>query len=80
MRLRFAARRPQAGSLMQLLRDLAAEGVIALAGDAAAPHGVGGFEVLDREAFQRCARLPQHGEGGAGGGYYYEGGGGSDIM
>jgi hypothetical protein len=53
----------QAGSLMQLLRDLAAEGVIALAGDAggAAPHGVGGFEVLDREAFQRCARRPRWG-------------------
>ncbi len=50
----------QAGSLMQLLRDLAAEGVIALAGDAggAAPHGVGGFEVLDRQAFQRCPRRP----------------------
>ena len=49
----------QAGSLVQLLRDLAAEGVISLAGDAAgvAPHGVGGFEVLDREAFQRCVQL-----------------------
>jgi hypothetical protein len=46
---------------MQLLRDLAAQGVIALVGDAAgvAPHGVGGFEVLDREAFQRCACLPR---------------------
>ncbi len=44
---------------MQLLRDLAAEGVIALAGDTGAPHGVGGFEVLDHEAFQRCARHPQ---------------------
>ncbi len=42
---------------MQLLGDLAAEGVIVLAGDAAglAPHGVGGFEVLDSEAFHRCA-------------------------
>jgi hypothetical protein len=51
----------QAGSLLQLLRDLAAEGLISLAGDAGgvAPHGVGGFEVLDREAFQRCARHPR---------------------
>ncbi len=54
----------QAGSLIQLLRDLAAEGLIALAPDEArvAPHGVGGFEVLDTGAFQRCARHPQGGD------------------
>ena len=44
---------------MQLLRDLAAEGVIAMHAEArgVAPHGVDGFDVLDLPRFQRCAHL-----------------------
>ena len=41
---------------MQLLRDLATEGVIELAADTGrgAPHGVDGFEVLELPTFQMC--------------------------
>ena len=56
---RKGARR-QAGSLMQLLRQLAAERVIALdeVTASAAPHGVAGFTVLDLPAFRRYAYEP----------------------
>ena len=55
----------QAGSLAQLLRDLASEGVISIlpAIKSVAPHGVDGFEVLDASTFHRYSPLVRsHGE------------------
>ena len=44
----------QTASLIRLLHNLAAENVVRLIDDKeTAPHGLGGFEVLDIAAFQR---------------------------
>lgn len=60
----------QAGSLKRMLCELAADGVIVLWTDARAPHGVGGFEVVDLPAFNRCDHRtsPREADRSAGGG------------